>query len=148
MAHLTNFSFEYINFMQFSHKGPLYYFMVQKSREWPKTPIKEVLSSIDLGSWPCACYTLELISRPSGSDHRRAPFQEEFDPGIDFDLIFDFYWACRKAGALYKRERERERERERKRERERERESDLQLCYGRTVLLSCLKKVNIGGVRC
>ena len=31
-------------------------------------------------------------------------------------------------------------------ERERERESDLQLCYGRTVLLSCLKKVNLGGV--
>ena len=44
------------------------------------------------------------------------------------------------------RERGRAREREREGEIEREGESDLQLCYGRTVLLSCLKKVNLGGV--
>ena len=62
---------------------------------------------------------------------------------FDFDLIF-----IELAERLEPYTRERERERERERKRERERESDLQLCYGRTVLLSCLKKVNIGGVQC
>ena len=74
---------------------------------------------------------------------------------IWFDLIF-IELAERQEPCTRERERERERERKREKEREgererergRERESDLQLCYRRTVLLSCLKKVNIGGVRC
>ena len=50
---------------------------------------------------------------------------------------------------IQERGREREREREREGEREREKERQRVTCsyaMGRTVLLSCLKKVNLGGV--
>ena len=55
-------------------------------------------------------------------------------------IILIFLLSLQKGWSLNKRERERG-ERERGRERGRERKSDLQVCYGRTVLLSCLKKV-------
>ena len=65
------------------------------------------------------------------------------DPERSRGFRFDFYLACRKAETLYKRKKERE---EGEEEEKRERESKLQLGYGKKVLLSCLKKVSLGGV--